>query len=585
MGSLKWIAAYMKPYKWWYVLGFSLVFIVQTLNMANPYFAGRIIDKVVQGGDKAVLIPILLSMIAITLSRTGLRYTFQILFEFLSQKILFTIRADLYRQLDELDYAYYDRSKTGEIMSRVTGDLEAVRHNVAWTIYMVVENFTLFLFAVTFMFTIHAPLAASMLVISPITLFFAYNLSRKVGPTFGAIRGQFAKLNAVVQENISGNRVVKAFAREPFEMEKFEVENQAFADRNLDAAKVWSRYLPVLDSLGGFLIVIMIIVGGSMVIRDQMTIGQLVTFNGLIWALIQPMRMMGWHLNDIQRFIASAKKIEELQLEKPIIPVTHSQTSTKLSTIEQLTFDHVSFRYGTSQYDVLHDIHFEAKAGQTIAIVGPTGSGKTTLIQLLSRYYDVTAGAIRLNGKDVRDLHLRDIRANVAVAMQDVFLFSDTIEGNIAYGVPDASMEDVRKAARDADAESFIEALSEGYDTIIGERGVGLSGGQRQRISLSRALLKDAPVLVLDDTTSAVDLETELRILKALQQRMANKITIIIAHRISSVKDADQILVFEHGRIIERGTHAELLAQEGHYFDVYNNQMGLFAREVSGDGA
>ncbi|MEY4479903.1 MAG: hypothetical protein RLZZ267_581 [Bacillota bacterium] len=573
----------MRPYKWLYFLGFTLVITVAGLNMLVPYFSGRIIDEVIYDKQTELLAIFLVSMIGVTLAKTSIRYTFQILFESISQKITFEIRDKLYKQLNGLDFPYYDKSKTGDIMARITGDMEAVRHNIAWTIYMVVENGLIFLFAMTFMFVLHPPLALAMLAVTPVISFFAYRLSKTVGPTFGAIRGEFAKLNTVVQENISGNRVVKAFAKEDYELEKFNKVNSGFKEKNLASARVWEKYVPVLDSFAGILVIIMIVVGGSMVIADKMTMGQLVTFNALIWALNNPLRMMGWHLNDIQRFVASADKIAELQLQTAnIVSPTQTQIAHP-SRVESIQFEHVSFKY--EDECVLQDIDFVVQAGQTIAVIGPTGSGKSTLIHLLNRFYDTTEGTVRVNGLDVKDWNIHQLRAQISVAMQDIFLFSDTIEGNIAYGVPDATVEQVVQAAKEADADGFIQNLSDGYDTIIGERGVGLSGGQRQRISLARAILKDAPILVLDDTTSSVDLETEIRILAALKKRMVNKISFIIAHRISSVKDADLILVLDQGKVIERGTHQQLLDLKGHYYNVFQNQFGEFGEDVMADGA
>lgn len=583
MNSFKWIWSYMRPYKWFYLLGFTLVITVAGLNMLVPYFSGRIIDEVIYDKQTQLLATFLLIMIGVTLAKTSIRYTFQILFESISQKITFEVRDKLYKQLNGLDFPYYDKSKTGDIMARITGDMEAVRHNIAWTIYMVVENGLIFLFAMTFMFVLHPPLALAMLAVTPVISFFAYRLSKTVGPTFGAIRGEFAKLNTVVQENISGNRVVKAFAKEDYELEKFNKVNIGFKEKNLASARVWEKYVPVLDSFAGILVIIMIVVGGSMVIGGHMTMGQLVTFNALIWALNNPLRMMGWHLNDIQRFVASANKIAELQLQTANIVSPVQVQQTRPLQVESIQFEHVSFKYEDEL--VLQDIDFEVRAGQTIAVIGPTGAGKSTLIHLLNRFYDTTQGTVRVNGMDVKDWNIHQLRAQISVAMQDIFLFSDTIEGNIAYGVPDATVEQVVQAAKEADADGFIQNLSDGYDTIIGERGVGLSGGQRQRISLARAILKDSPILVLDDTTSSVDLETEIRILAALKKRMVNKISFIIAHRISSVKDADLILVLDQGKVVERGTHQQLLDLKGHYYNVFQNQFGEFGEDVMADGA
>jgi ATP-binding cassette, subfamily B, multidrug efflux pump len=573
MQSLRWAWSYIRNYKIRLFIGLLLALIVSALNMVNPYLAGRIVDDVMYGQEKNLLWPFIGLMIGFTVIRTSVRYGYQIMFEKLSQNVIFKMRENLYDRLLKLDFSYYDRTKTGDIMARMTGDMEAIRHFTAWTIYMIFENSMILLFAIVFMVSIHPPLALAILAITPIIGFFAVRLSNDVKPTFTEIRNQFAKLNSVVQENISGNRVVKAFAKENFEIEKFTVENKAFKARNLNSAKVWEKYLPILDSLAGVLTVVMILAGGFMVISGSLTIGELVMFNSLIWAINNPMRMAGWLINDVQRFIASAEKVEDLLLTNSQI-TNGSEKSSMPESIGNVEFEHVYFSYGEGM--VLEDIGFKARTGQTVGIIGPTGSGKSTLVNLLSRFYDTTSGEIKVAGVNVKDWDLHKLRANMAMVMQDIFLFSDTIEGNIAYGNPKASLEMVQTAAKMAEAHDFITHMPEGYDTIVGERGVGLSGGQKQRIALARALMQDPAILILDDTTSSVDMETEEKIQNTLKQIQESKTCFIIAHRISSVKEADIILVMENGRIIERGKHEELLEQRGYYYNVYQNQYGNF---------
>jgi ATP-binding cassette, subfamily B, multidrug efflux pump len=580
MHSMRWIWGYIRNFRVRLFTGVFLALIVSVLNMLNPFFAGKIVDQVIYGHQNSLLWPFLISMIGVTVLKTVIRYSYQLLFERVSQSVIFKIRDQLYDRLNQLDFHFFDRTKTGDIMARMTGDMEAVRHFTAWVIYMIFENFTILLFAIGFMFYINPLLALAMLAVTPIIGFFAARLSFTVKPTFAAIRGQFARLNSVVQENISGNRVVKAFAKEEYEIEKFSRENEAFKKRNLASSRVWEKYLPVLDSLAGVLTVVMILVGGSMVINGSLTIGQLVTFNSLIWALNNPMRMAGWLINDVQRFIASAEKVEDLLNAKP--EITNEAKTFNVKHLKGIVnFDHVSFSYGDEQ--VLKDVSFNIRSGQTVGIIGPTGAGKSTLVNLLSRFYDTSSGEVRVDGLNVKDWELSKLRDSMATVMQDIFLFSDTIEGNIAYGNPDASFQDVQSAAKMAEADDFITKLPEGYDTIIGERGVGLSGGQRQRIALARALLKNPAILILDDTTSAVDMETELRIQRTLNSILKEKTCFIIAHRISSVKDADLILVMENGTIIERGKHKELLEKKGYYYKVFSSQNGNFDGQHDGE--
>lgn len=574
MHSLRWAWSYIRHYKGKLVIGLLLALSVSALNMVNPYLAGKMVDDVMYGEKTGMLWTLLAFMIGTTIVRTSVRYGYQIMFEKISQNVIFRMRENLYDRLLQLDFSFYDRTKTGDIMARMTGDMEAIRHFTAWTIYMIFENATIFIFAIVFMFTIHPPLALAILSIAPVIAFFAFRLSSDVKPTFTEIRNQFAKLNSVVQENISGNRVVKAFAKESYEIEKFSAENEAFRDRNLQSAKVWEKYLPVLDSLAGVLTVVMILVGGMMVIAGSLTMGELVIFNSLIWALNNPMRMAGWLMNDLQRFIASAEKVEELLLTKSQMINGIEKSDIQDKTAGTVEFDRVYFSYGDGM--VLEDVTFEANPGQTVGIIGPTGSGKSTLVNLLSRFYDTSSGTIKVGGRNVKEWNIHQLRSSMGMVMQDIFLFSDTIEGNIAYGNPNATLEDVQAAARKAEAHDFITTLPEGYETIVGERGVGLSGGQKQRIALARALLKDPNILILDDTTSSVDIETEERIQNTLQSTQQGKTCFIIAHRISSVKEADLILVMNNGKIIEKGNHEELLLNRGYYYHVFQNQYGNF---------
>jgi ATP-binding cassette subfamily B protein len=444
---------------------------------------------------------------------------------------------------------------------------------MAWVIYNIVSNLSIFIFAIISMSMINLKLTLFMISITPIIAFFTLKMTKVVGPTFFAIRESFSRLNSVVQENISGNRVVKAFAREDYEIEKFRKANHNYRENNLKAAGIWEKYLPVLDSLAGTLSVIMILAGGILVINKSMTLGDLVVFNGYIWALNNPMRMSGWLVNDVERFFASTIKIRELLNAEPKI-----KNDFEIQDVRPIKgnveFRNVSFNYGKEE--ILKNVSFKVKRGETIGILGPTGSGKSTLINLMCRFYDSTSGSIYIDGVDITEYDVKTLRSNIAVAMQDIFLFSDTIEGNIAYGNPSASLEQVEKVARVAEAHDFIVDMADGYDTIIGERGVGLSGGQKQRIALARALLKNPSILMLDDTTSSVDMETEFKIQSEVNSIYKNQTNFIVAHRISSVKDANLILVLDDGKIVERGTHDELIQQGGYYYSVYQTQLGDF---------
>ncbi len=570
MDAYRWLWPYLRKHLALLLAAFALVLLASMLNMVNPYVTGVIVDRVIVAGNPSLLPRFLVIMVAATLAKAVVRYVFQMVFEHVSQDTVSSMRRDLYRRLQGLDFTYFERTKTGDIMTRMTGDMDAVRHFVAWVVYMSFENGAIFVFSVAILFTINWELAAVLFALTPAVAWFAHKLAGTVRPTFLAIREQFARLNSVVQENIAGNRVIKAFARERFEIAKFEKENAAFRDRNLDSAAVWGRYIPIIDSLSSAFGIVTMLAGGIFVIRGWITLGELVTFSSFTWALINPMRIAGWLVNDGQRFQASAEKIMSLvrttsRLEPPAAPVVRKVRG-------EVEFRRVSFTYGDEA--VLTDVSFRVPAGGTVGIMGPTGSGKSTIAHLLCRFYDPASGEILVDGIRVQDYDLGCLRSQVGIAMQDVFLFSDTIEGNVAYGEPAAPVERVIDASRLADADGFIREFPEGYDTIVGERGVGLSGGQRQRLALAQAPAQ---------RPSRGDPRRH-----HLERRRRDRARdpAVAAHlqagphdhrhraRISSVEEADVILVVIDGRIAERGTHAELVALGGYYSRVYAHQTG-----------
>lgn len=578
MTPLKWVYTFIRPYRFKLLFGLVLATFLSGLAIINPVVSGHIVDDVITGGQYEKL-PIMIGiLLLVTLTRCVLRFMVPHTFETCSQGVLYRMRDAVYRKLLMEDFAFYNRNRTGDLMSRQTGDMDAIRHFIAGIIPSIYENILYFTFALTMIFTINTKLALCMLCILPFTVMTTLSQMRKVKPVFWNIRNHFSSLNAFVQENISGNRVVKAFAKEEFEKEKFDKENDGFKEAELAAAAVWSKYVPIFEIFSNILTVVLMLVGGLMVIRGEITLGNMVTVNGYLWMLNMPLRMAGWFINDIQRFVTSVEKIyttfsEEPQVRKPDNAITRKRLNGSVE------FRNVS--YHVEGEDIIQDVSFSVKPGQTVGILGPTGSGKSTIMNLLCRFYDTTEGDVFVDGINVRDMDLYDLRDNIGMAMQDVFLFSDTVEGNIAYGRPDIDFEKVRQAAIAADANHFIKAMPDGYDTIVGERGVGLSGGQKQRISLARALVKDPSILILDDTTSAVDMETESYIQEQLKKLEGNRTVFVIAYRISSLKDADLILVLDEGRITERGTHEELLRNNGYYARVFEHQYQTNALEAA----
>jgi ATP-binding cassette subfamily B protein len=387
------------------------------------------------------------------------------------------------------------------------------------------------------------------------------------------LREKLAYMNTVAQENIAGNRVVKAFAREAYEIEKFDECNTDYRDTNKKTAMIWLRFYPFVETLANALAVILLLVGGLFLIHGDMTMGEYVAFSGLIWAIANPMRQLGNVMNEFQRFSAASAKVMEIYYSEAEI-VDAKDAVDKPGRFEgNIEFKDVSFHYADNDLPVLEHISFTAKKGQTIAIMGETGCGKTSLIHLIPRFYEPSSGEILIDGVNVNKLKLNQLRKNIGLATQDVLLYSDTIDGNIAYGDSEISREEVVRFAKYSAASDFIAKMPEGYETIVGERGVGLSGGQKQRISLARALAVRPSILILDDTTSAVDLETEKEIQESLRNLDFECTKIIIAQRISTTKDADQILIMQHGEITERGTHEELIKLGGYYAELVKLQV------------
>jgi len=570
----KWIWSYVRKYGVWMAFGLTLSVLVAAVNMVNPLVTGNIVDRVIQGGQRNILFPLIGLMIFTTFFKAVMRYSYQVIFEHCSQNVIRSMREDLYAHIQTLDFSWYDKAPAGNVMTLLTSDLDKVRHFVAWVLYQILENSLIYIFSIITLGTINWKLTLAFLVIAPPVLFLVKKFKINIRPAHLKVRDQFAVLNTKVSENIEGNRVVKAFVREGYEIDKFEVENDKYKDVAVNNADVRVKYTPWIEALCGILPVILILFGGYLVIKGEMTIGQLVTFNGLMWAFTQPINMFGMLVDNIQNFSASAERLFEL----------HNTTSDKLKGQEnaicpkepvngEVEFRNVSFKY--NEIDVLKNINFKIEKGMTVGILGPTGSGKSTIANLLCRFYDVSDGQILIDGKDVREYNLQYLRKNVGITMQEAFLFSDTVEGNIAFGNPDATMEEVEKAAELARVKEFIGDLTDGYDTIVGERGVGLSGGQKQRIALARLFLANPKIMILDDTTSAVDNETEEKIRESIKIMSEGHTTFIISHRVSSFQNADVILVLKDGEIVQMGNHNKLVKEDGYYRDVFIEQNGV----------
>ncbi len=567
---MKKILRYIGHY--WYAYLFAILCMITAilLDMLYPRITKSIVDDVIINGEMELLGSLLLMIIVIGIGRSISGYLKDFTFDTVSIKIAAKLRKDLFRHMEGLSIDYFDDTNTGELMARVKDDVDAVWNALGYVGMLMIEVVIHVSIVLYCMFTLNWKLAFIPLVAMLFMGFVAVFLERKLDKIYEAISEENAKLTTIAEENLAGVRTVKAFAREKFEIQKFLSHNQRYCDLNMQQSKMLVRYYPIFQFTGKLLPVVMVIIGGIQVISGEMTLGSLVAFSEYCRNIVWPMEMLGWLTNDLSSAVASCKKINKIYKQRPSI--REVETPIKLEKVKgEVSFEHVSFYRGNQK--ILEDISFDLPSGKTLGIMGATGAGKTSIINLLMRFFDAERGSIKLDGVDVKELSLKQLRGNISTVMQDIFLFSDTISENIKMGQRE-TLENptIVHAAELAQAKGFIEDMSENYETIIGERGVGLSGGQKQRISIARAIAKHNPILILDDSTSALDMETEYKIQKALDRLDTTKI--IIAHRISAVRRADEIIFLENGTIKERGTHKELLAKKGLYYDTYIAQYG-----------
>jgi ATP-binding cassette subfamily B protein len=579
MEQIKWVWNYMKGKRAVFMFGLFLDVLTAAMRVINPMLGLRIIDEVVIGGNTEPLIPILITMMIVQLTRLGLYYLMIIMMEIASTDVMTRLRRDMYETVQWQDFKFLGLFPTGNLMTRMTQDLDRLRHTVAWVSYQFIGAIALF--AATFIFYLYLnwKLALCLVIVTPFILVISSRFVKKIRPRFMLLRQKLTDLGTAVTENIDGNRVVRAFAREEHEKEKVEKHNAEFRDISCENAVISAKYQPFLETASQFLMVIMLVVGGFFLIKGWMTPGEYMAFSSLTWALSMPMWMLGPLLADLERYTSAGQMIREVvESEKGISDISGA---VELAQRPKGRIEFRDIKLTINETPILEDINFTAEAGSTIGILGSTGAGKTSLVNLLARFYEPEYGAVLLDGEDVRRYTLSSLRRYIGLAMQDVFLFSDSVKGNISYGKPKLSddEESIRKHAVQADADSFISSMTDGYNTLVGERGVGISGGQRQRIALARALAIEPAILVLDDTTSSVDSETEQYIQHQLENLNFACTKIIIAQRISSFRKANLILVMDKGRIIERGTHEELLALRGYYHKIWTlqNNAGIEA--------
>jgi ATP-binding cassette subfamily B protein len=569
-----------------FLAGMFLSGITSAMIIINPMLSQKLIDDVITPGNTKPLIPLLAVMFAVQVVRLTLRYIMHNVFlEPMSSTTMTELRRAMFETVQGQNYRFLQKFPTGNLMTRMTQDLDRVRHTVSWVSFSFVDSVVLFICAFTFLLFVNWELALCLTAVTPFILFVSYRFIKIIRPRFVLLRQKLTNLGTAVTENIDGNRVVKAFARESYEIGNFEKHNAEFRDVSCGNALIAARYQPILELLSSLLVIITLVVGGLFLIQGRMTGGQYLAFSSLTWALANPLRMLAVILADLQRYNATAAMIREV-VEAPK-GFSDAPDAEELSVRPAGGIEFRDVNLAINGNTVLEGIDFKAGPGETIGILGSTGSGKTSLVNILTRFYEPDSGEVLLDGVDIRKYTFSSFRRHIGLAMQDVFLFSDSVKGNIAYGRPELDERTIMRRAAQADAHGFIGKMEEGYETLVGERGVGLSGGQRQRIALARALAVEPAILILDDTTSAVDSETEQYIQNRLRDLDFPCTKIIIAQRISSFRGANQILVMDKGRIAERGTHEELLAKKGFYHHIWSLQYNIERDEgvSAGDGA
>ena len=571
MEIFKKLKEYYWPNKHLFFWSLFMLLITLLITVAYPIILQQTIDRVITGEQYDLAWTLAGIFLALMVVKGIATYIGQYTGDMFGIRSVYELRNALYAKLQRLPFSYYDNAKTGDLMSRLTADVEGFRFFLSFGF---VELFRLvFLVSVSLcvMFYYSVSLTFVSMMAMPLLVVAVLRFDKKVHPAFRGIRKSFGKLNTNVQENISGIHTVKSLSRESFQINKFNDSNNDYKDRYLFTSDIWAKYFPVMEFLGNISVVFLFGYGGFLVMEGQLQIGELVAFYSLLGYIIFPIMNLGFTVNLFSQSKASGERLlEVIEAPEPIHSMEGAIDGSNMKG--QVSFENVTLQYREEDQVALDHVNLEVAAGKQVGLIGATGSGKTSLTQLLTRFYEPTEGVVKIDGIPVNEYTLPSLRSKIGFVLQESFLFSSSIKSNISYGYPDASMEEIIDAAKRANAHDFIMELPKGYDTMLGERGLGLSGGQKQRIAIARALCQNPAILVLDDATSAVDMKTELHIQEALAEVMKGRTTFIIAHRISSVKHADELIVFEHGKIVQRGTHDELIQEEGLYKRIYEIQ-------------
>ncbi len=571
------LLGFLRPYKWSLIVSILLAIGSQAAAVVIAFLTGDGLQRAVEGGSQRAIWWIALGIVGAGLVRALLMMGRRLISGRQALGVEFDMRNGLYAKLQRLSFGFYDRHQTGQLMSRATVDLQAVRFFLGYGLIFFFQHITTIVGVTAVMYVANWRLALAATAITPLIVVVAYRYSTVSHPILREVQQKMADVATVAEESIVGVHVVKSFAQEPDEGRKFADRSESVFDQSVMANRQRAIYVPLLSFLPLVAQAIVLLVGGRMVVNGDLSLRSFIFFNVLVVMLVMPLRMLGMWIGQAQRATASGERIFEVMDEPE--DVADRPGAADLPPGEGLVrFERVTFGYDAER-PVLREIDLELEPGRTVALIGHTGSGKTTLAGLVPRFYDVTEGRVTVDGLDVRDAKLVSLRRAIGIVAQDPFLFSDTVRENIAFGRPDATQDEVEEAARLAQAHEFVAELPEGYDTVIGERGITLSGGQRQRIAIARALLLDPRILILDDATASVDATTEAKIRLGLRQAMRGRTTIIIAHRLSTLALADELVVLDRGRIVERGTHDELIERSPVYREIYEH--GLLEREFA----
>ncbi|SDY74717.1 ATP-binding cassette, subfamily B/ATP-binding cassette, subfamily B, MsbA [Evansella caseinilytica] len=582
MNTFKRLKEFYWPYKRYFIISILTLLAVTAFTVVYPVLLQVTIDHIIILQNYHLVPYVAIGFLLLTALKGVAAYYHQYLGDLFGIRSVYELRNALYRKLQFLPFRYYDNARTGDLMSRLTADVEGFRFFLSFGCAQLINLLMLVGLSTAIMFYYSHTLALLTLAALPFLVITVYRFDKKVHPAFQNIRRSFADMTTKVQENISGMNTVKSLSKETYEIGRFDEKNNDYKHQYINTAGIWAKYFPVMELIGHICVVVLLGYGGWQVIEGTLNPGALVAFFSLVWYIIGPLMNLGFIVNMFSQSKASGERLLQVLDEKEdIFDAPGAIEADRLKGHVQ--FNNVTHRYESEEELALKNISFDAPPGKTIGLIGATGSGKTSITQLISRFYEPSRGEILIDGHPLKDYTLKSVRHNIGVVLQESFLFSSSIKDNVSYGAPGATMEQIVDAAKRAQAHDFIMELPNGYDTILGERGMGLSGGQKQRIAIARAICINPSILILDDATSAVDMETEAKIQEAFREVMKGRTTFIIAHRISSLMHADEIIVLDNGEIVERGVHEQLIKQDGPYRRIYDIQFqdrNLFLQEA-----